>query len=107
MPGKRTIRGTMLLDVDDPTWEPLLAAVGGRHAVWFMWMYEVELADKSRVHAYKHKITRRYMHLGHDGRAFEYVGDQRYREIDPDDAADLALPLPSQYPAGWDRDEDE
>jgi hypothetical protein len=95
---ERTIKGTMLQG-DEPAWEPLVAAVGGHQAGWFMWMYEIELEDTSRVHAYKHVSTRRYMHLGEDGRAFAYVGDHRYREIDPDIAADLAL-------AGWEPEDD-
>jgi hypothetical protein len=106
MRSEPTITGIML-DGDEPRWQPLLAAVGGHHAAWFMWMYEIELADETRVHAYKHVSTRRYMHLGEDGRAFEYVGDHRYREIDPDDAADIALPLPSENLLGWEADEDE
>jgi hypothetical protein len=106
MRSEPTITGHML-DGDDPTWEPLLAAVGGHHAAWFMWMYEIELADETRVHAYKHVSTRRYMHLCENGRAFEYVGEDRYREIDPDDAADIALPLPSENLLGWEADVDE
>jgi hypothetical protein len=101
---KRTVRGTMV-EADDPTWEPLLAAVGGHHAEWFKWMYEIELADGSRVHAYKHVITRCYMHLSEDGRAFSSIGHHRYREIDPDYAAELGLPLhPGEAgddPAQW------
>ncbi len=88
---QRTIRGTVV-DGDGPRWEPLLSAVGGHHAEWFKWMYEIKLADGSRVHAYKHVITRCSMHLGEDGRAFAYVGDHRYREIDLEYAAELALP---------------
>ena len=39
------------------------ALVGGHGAVWFMWMGEVELADGSIVHIYKHRGTRRSLHL--------------------------------------------
>jgi hypothetical protein len=105
MRSKRTIRGTML-DSDEPTWAPLVAVVGGRDAEWFMWMYAIELADDTRVHAYKHVSTRRYVHLGEDGRAFEYVGEQQYLEVDADDAADNALPWPSENLLGWEADED-
>jgi len=90
MPRKRTISGTMLQH-DDPVWEPLVAAVGGHHAVWFMWMCEVELVDGTRVHVYKHSSTRRSLHLDEDGRAFVYLGDKQYREIDPEIIIDLVL----------------
>ena len=33
------------------------------------------------VYAYKHRTTRRYFHLGVDGRTFEYDQSDRYREI--------------------------
>jgi hypothetical protein len=47
-----------------------------------MWMHEVQLTDGTRIHAYKHWVTRRYMHLAADGRAFEYCGTGgHYREI--------------------------
>lgn len=95
---KRTISGTMLQG-DKPVWEPLVELVGGHSASWFMWMYEVELADGSAVHAYKHVSTRRYLHLGEDGRAFAYVGEHGYREIDPDVAVDLVI-------GGWEPDGD-
>ena len=65
-----------------PDWAPLADALLG----WFMWMYEVDLADGRRVHAYKHQITRRYVFLTADGDAFEYREDDRYREIELDDA---------------------
>ena len=99
MPRERTIQGTMTQG-DDPFWDPLLAAVGGRHACWFMWMYEVELADDTFLQAYKHVSTRRYLHLGDDGRAYSYIGDELYREIEPELAIDLAL-------VGWRPEEEE
>jgi hypothetical protein len=98
MHGARTTTGTML-QYELPVWEPLLAVVGGYQAAWFMWMHEIELEDGTRVHAYKHVSTRCYMHLAGDGRAFAYLGERRYREIDPDMAADLAL-------AGWQPEDD-
>ncbi len=55
--------------------------VGIELADWFMWMDEYELEDGVRVHAYKHIYTRRYFHVAADGRAFEYIADGVYREI--------------------------
>jgi hypothetical protein len=58
--------------VDTPTWEPLLK-LAPDDIEDFMWMFDVELDDGTRPHAYKHRWTRRYVHLTDDGRAFAYV----------------------------------
>jgi hypothetical protein len=76
---------------EQPDWEPLLALVGPVVVDWFMWMFEVELANATRLQAYKHIDTRRYLHLAADGRAFLYFPDSRYREISPHQAIDLAF----------------
>lgn len=47
-----------------------------------MWMYEVELSDGSRLQAYKHIDTRRYIHLNSAGAAFAYESRDRYRKVD-------------------------
>lgn len=98
---ERTLPGTML-ESECPVWKPLLDLVGEPLVEWFMWMYEIELADRSRVHAYKHVSTRRYLHLAEDGRAFAYRSEARYVEIAPREAIDEAftgweslLPQPS------------
>ena len=52
-----------------------------------MWMSEFEV-DGVRAHAYKHCATRRYLHIGEDGRLFGYVPRYRYREIDRSEALD-------------------
>ena len=44
-----------------------------------MWMFEVELSNGKRLHAYKHIDTRRYVHLDRDGAAFVYEEPDRYR----------------------------
>ena len=49
----------------------------------FMWMFAVELDDGTILNAYKHKWTRCYFHLAEDGRAFYYVPEDEYCEIDP------------------------
>jgi hypothetical protein len=77
-----TIHGTSLHS-DEPNWTPLLDLLGSDLAEWFMWMFDIELADGVRVHAYKHVGTRRYVHLAEDGRAFVFAGDRRYAEIRP------------------------
>jgi hypothetical protein len=65
-----------------PDWDPLTHALLG----WFMWMFEVELADGRKVHAYKHIVTRHYLHLTHDGRAFVFRPEHSYVEVDLEEA---------------------
>lgn len=60
-----------LVQHDEPEWGPLVRLVGEDLAGWFMWMHELELADGTRVHEYKHRATRRYLRLAKDGRAFD------------------------------------
>ena len=81
---------------DNPEWRPLVELLGPDLAGWFMWMYEIDLVDASRVHAYKHVATRRYIHLAEDGRAFLYCADARYREIPRHHAIAQAF-------SGWER----
>jgi hypothetical protein len=70
---------------DRPNWQPLEAMVGEELAGEFMWMFQVDLADGTAVHAYKHIFTRRYLHLGEDGRTFAFTYSGRYCTIDPFD----------------------
>jgi hypothetical protein len=75
----------------DPVWEPLLTLVRV-YVDEFMWMFEAQLEDGTRLHAYKHRETRRYLHLSEDGRAFFYEDPDFYCEIDPRRLVDLVLP---------------
>jgi hypothetical protein len=85
-----------MLGSDEPDWQPLIDLL----LEDFMWMFEVELTDGTRLHAYKHWWTRRYIHLAPDGRAFVYQGSESgeddesawYREADPREMLDLVLP---------------
>jgi hypothetical protein len=69
-----------------------------------MWMHEVELEDGTRLHAYKHHETRRYLHLDHGGRAFVFIWDESrpveedslYEEVDPLWLLDHALAKPDE-----------
>jgi hypothetical protein len=74
-----TIAG-VVVQYDTPDWAPLEAAIGSEIADWFMWMFEIRLADGSHLHGYKHQTTRRYLHLTTDGRAFDYRAE-RYGEV--------------------------
>lgn len=79
------------LSVPEPNWKPLIELVGLELVDWFMWMYAITLSDGTRVHAYKHRTTRRYFHLSEDGRAFTYIPRHRYLEIEPSAAIDEAF----------------
>src|SRR4051812_36637758 len=84
-----------LAQFERPNWDPLLDLVGDELVRWFMWMNQVELADGTAVHAYKHVGTRRYLHLAEDGRAFGYERPDRYRELRAGAALEAAF-------GGWD-----
>lgn len=89
MPRTRTLPGE-IRQFDTPDWRPLLA-VAREIVEWFMWMHEVELSDGTRIHAYKHCMTRRYLHLDADGAAYEYTRSGRYRRGDLADLLEEAL----------------
>ena len=74
-----------------PNWAPLVAAVGEEVTAGFMWMFEVSTSDGRRLHAYKHIVTRRYVHLDEDGNAFYFADDDRYRPIAFDRILELVL----------------
>ena len=71
-----------MLSAHEPEWEPLLNFAPD-HVGDFMWMYGLQLTDGTRVQAYKHYWTRNYLHLDDEGRAFVYVGKERYEEVNP------------------------
>jgi hypothetical protein len=59
-----------------------------------MWMYEVALDDGRSLHAYKHRQTRRYLHLDGHRNAWAYQhrqGRSMYRQVDLADALTEAL----------------
>ncbi len=83
---------------EHPDWGPLIE-LAPEHVDDFMWMFEVELENGVKLHAYKHWETRRYLHLDHSGRAFVYLWDEnlaadddgRYEEVDPQWLLSLVL----------------
>ncbi len=74
-----------------PEWQPLRDLVGPYLADWFMWMYEIQLTDGTRVHAYKHIDTRQYLHLSEDGRAFFFEPSKWYRRVERGYAVSVVL----------------
>lgn len=86
----RPLRGRMTDNYRCPDWGPLVA-IAPRHVGDFMWMFEVELENGVKLHAYKHWETRRYLHLDHGERAYVDIWDEsradenddRYEQVDP------------------------
>ncbi|HVO55019.1 MAG TPA: hypothetical protein VMT37_11470 [Solirubrobacterales bacterium] len=70
-----------MFPINTPEWEPLLD-LAPDHVDDFMWMYAAELEDGTRIQAYKHYWTRRYVFLDGNGRAYAYVDRERYEERD-------------------------
>jgi hypothetical protein len=89
----RTIRGVSTQG-DTPEWGPLLALIGEQLTGDFMWMFEVTLANGTKLQAYKHYYTRCYVHLDPDGGAYVYERPSRYRPYPVADVlAAVFLPL--------------
>ncbi len=59
------------LQLEPPHRDPLIDAVGEDLTAGFMWMHEETRADGSRIQAYKHRHTRRYLYLDDAGDAYE------------------------------------
>lgn len=94
MAAARTWRGKNT-NRDAPDWAPLCHLVGEEVVGAFMWMFEVELSDGTRLQAYKHVDTRRYIHLASDGSAFANQSPDRYvRVVAVDVLAQVFASLP-------------
>jgi len=67
---------------EDPDWGPLKALLASDELCdYFMWMGDVQLEDGTILNEYKHRWTRRYLHLTHDRRAFSYAGNDSYEQL--------------------------
>jgi len=81
-----------------PAWGPLFKLAPDLVGE-FVWAYEVELEDGTRLQAYEHRGTQRYLHLDHWERAFVLVWsedreggeDPQYEEADSSLLLELAL----------------
>lgn len=108
MGSTRVLRGRATQG-DEPEWRPLLDAVGEKVTGDFMWMFEVELSNGTRLQAYKHVDSRRYVHLDDGGAAFVFEPPDRYRSVPVRDLFAAAfIPLPGlagvtdeQISASW------
>jgi hypothetical protein len=97
MPARGALHGEVV-QCEEPDWAPLLEMIGELLTGWLMWMHEVELSDGTRVHAFKHVTTRRYLHLDAGGRAFESRAESRYVQVRSPGAVAQAF-------VGWELDE--
>jgi hypothetical protein len=79
-----------LVQYEQPNWDPLIDVVGPHLVRFFMWMSEFEV-DGVHAHAYKHGATRRYLHVGEDGRIFQGVDRFRYAVVDREEALEYAF----------------
>ena len=72
-----------MLPGGSPNWDPLVGLVGEEVTAEFMWMFEVAMSDGRRLHAYRHIVTRGYVHLDEEGHAFYVAGtdDHTYRPV--------------------------
>jgi hypothetical protein len=68
----------------EPNWKPLEARLGPAHCAGFMFMGRV-----NRINHYKHGISRRYILLDDEGRAYQEFGRNEFREVPIEEA--LAL----------------
>ena len=68
--------------IENRIWEPLLK-LAPDDIDDFMWMFEGELNEWTPIQAYKHRGTRQYIFLDHDGRAFDQVRSDRFEEVEP------------------------
>ncbi len=57
-------------------WKPLESKIGGHRCAGFMFM-----GRSNGINQYKHGISRRYLFLDDEGRAYESAGKGEFREI--------------------------
>lgn len=88
--------GGTVVQTDEPSWSALLTLLGDQLAGWFMWTHELRLEDGTRVDAFKHGATRRYIHVAPDLRAFKCCSDGRYIQVE-------LVPAIREAFLGWDR----
>ena len=79
------LKGTVVQG-ESADWEALENVISYHACDEFMWMFEVELEDGTRLHAYKHRWNRRYLHLSARGEAFTYIWRADDEDFDPNGA---------------------
>jgi hypothetical protein len=82
------VKARQCINWSEPNWEPILY-LARIYVDEFMWTVEIELKGGKRLQAYKHYWTRRYIHLDDEANAFEYRGDDLYRQVHEEDLREL------------------
>ncbi|MCP4965983.1 MAG: hypothetical protein GY926_12195 [bacterium] len=67
----RLVDGLRVGDAREADWNPLHGVLQLEHCDGFMWMNRIDW-EGIVIEVYKHGITRRSLHLDHDGRAYLY-----------------------------------
>ncbi len=94
----RSKRGK-IVNWSEPNWEPILH-LARIYVDEFMWMGEIELRGGTRLQAYKHSWTRRYLHLDDESNAYAYRGDELYRKVPEEELREL-FDLAVRRPDPW------
>jgi hypothetical protein len=79
-PRRKKPRDGNVVNYEQPVWEPLLG-LARIYVDEFMWMCEIELDNGTRLQAYKHYWTRRYLYLDGERNAWFYREDGRYEQL--------------------------
>lgn len=79
-PRRKKPRTGTVINYEQPVWEPLLG-LARIYIDEFMWMHEVEVDNGTRLQAYKHRWTRRYLLLDEKGNAWFCREDGRYEQL--------------------------
>lgn len=93
--GKKKYLAGEFFGCDEPNWQPLRLAGADWVLANFMAMHQIRLETGIVICAYKHRDTRRYVHLDERGRAYDYISDGRhedkYKQLPPWEAFDRAI----------------
>lgn len=81
-------------EFDEPDSEPLERAVAAHLRGEFMWMSRVR-PEGQGIETYKHRDTRRYLHLDHAGQAWEWQTDGSWVRTTVDAAVRQAIAEPT------------
>jgi hypothetical protein len=105
-PRRKKPREGSITNWENPDWGPLLG-LARIYVDEFMWMGEIELDNGTRLQAYKHFWTRRYIHLDGEGNAWFYREDGRYEQLVTDLVEHFNRVVCWRYPGQHQRDIEE
>lgn len=79
--GRRAAAAGEVVAGAGPEWAALERVLGAGLCRWFDWLYEVSLSDGVALYAYRHRATRRCVHLSVDGAAFRLAVADTFVEV--------------------------